>query len=64
MMHKKLAELKVDTFSDYYDKVVKTLEKAGFTLVIESETTSTKYIIVADEVMDDGTIKDRRTEIQ
>lgn len=59
MYYKKLAELKVDTFSDYYDKVAKALEKAGFTLVIESETTSTKYIIVADEVMDDETSKDR-----
>lgn len=58
-MYKQLAELKVNTFVDYYDKVVEALEKAGFTLVIESETTSTKYIIVADEVTDDGTSKDR-----
>lgn len=47
-MYKKLAELKVDTFSDYYDKVVKALENAGFTLVLESETTTIKYFIVAE----------------
>lgn len=47
-MYKKLGELKVDTFSDYYDKVVKALENAGFILVLETETTSTKYFIVAE----------------
>ena len=60
-MYKQLAELKVNTFADYYDKVVKALEKAGFTLVLESETTSTKFIIVADGVMDDETSKEDRT---
>ena len=45
-MYKKLAELKVDTSSDYYDKVTKALEKAGFILVFDSETLSSKYYIV------------------
>ena len=47
-MYKKLAELKVNTLSDYYDKVVEVLEKAGFVLVLESETLSDKYFIVAE----------------
>ena len=47
-MYKKLAELKVNTYSDYHDKVVETLAKAGFLLVLESETLSDRYYIVAE----------------
>ena len=47
-MKKKLAELKVDKSADYYDKVVKILENAGFTLVLDLETTSNRYYIVAE----------------
>lgn len=47
-MYKKLAELKVNTLSDYYDKVVKALQKEGFILVLELETLSDRYFIVAE----------------
>lgn len=47
-MNKKLAELKVNKSADYYDKVIKALENAGFVLVIDLETTSDKYYIVAE----------------
>lgn len=46
-MNKKLAELKVNKSADYYDKVVKALENAGFVLVLDMETTSERYYIVA-----------------
>lgn len=46
-MIKKLGELKVNKFDDYYDKIVQTLEKAGFVLVLELETISEKHYIVA-----------------
>lgn len=47
-MNKKLAELKVNKSADHYDKVVKALENAGFVLVLDLETTSEKYYIVAE----------------
>lgn len=46
-MNKKLGELKVNKSTDYYDKMVKTLEDAGFILVFDFETTSERYYIVA-----------------
>lgn len=46
-MNKKLAELTVSKSADYYGKVVKALEDAGFLLVLEVETSSDKYYIIA-----------------
>ena len=47
-MNKKLAKLIVKTSADYYNKVVKTLENAGFVLVLDYETTTERYYIVAE----------------
>jgi hypothetical protein len=47
-MNKKLAELKVDKTADHYDKVVETLENAGFVLVLDVKTTFDSYYIVAE----------------
>lgn len=47
-MNKKLGELKVNKDDDYYDKIAQTLEEAGFVLVLELETISEKYYIVAE----------------
>lgn len=54
-MNKKLAELTVRKSADYYNKVVKALEDAGFVLVLDCETTTERYYIVAEsEDKDDG----------
>ena len=47
-MIKKLGELKVNKSDDYYDKIVQTLEKAGFVIVLELETSIEKHYIVAE----------------
>lgn len=47
-MNKKLAELTVKKTADYYDKVVKALEDAGFVIVLDYETTTERYYIVAE----------------
>jgi hypothetical protein len=47
-MNKKLAELTVRKSEDYYNKAVKALEEAGFVLVLDCETTSERYYIVAE----------------
>ncbi len=47
-MNKQLAELKVNKSADYYDKVVKALEDAGFTIVLSLETCTDRYYIVAE----------------
>lgn len=47
-MNKKLAELTVRKSADYYNKVVKALEDAGFVLVFDCETTTERYYIVAE----------------
>ena len=47
-MNKKLAELTVKISADYYNKVVKALEDAGFVLVLDCETTTDRYYIVAE----------------
>lgn len=46
-MIKKLGRLEIRKSSDYYDDVVKALEKAGFVIVLETETSTEKYYIVA-----------------
>ena len=53
-MNKKLAELTVSKSADYYGKVVKALEDAGFVIVLNCETTTERYYIVAEsEVRND-----------
>lgn len=47
-MNKKLAELTVRKSEDYYNKVLKALEEAGFVLVLDGETISERYYIVAE----------------
>jgi hypothetical protein len=46
-MLKKLGEVKINKSDDYYNKIEKSLEKAGFTLVLTTETTFEKCYIVA-----------------
>ena len=48
-MNKKLAELTVSKSVDYYNKVVKALEDVGFVLVLNCETTTERYYIVAEK---------------
>lgn len=47
-MNKKLAELTVRKLADYYNKVAKALEDAGFVLVFDYETITEKHYIVAE----------------
>ena len=47
-MNKKLAELIVSKSADYYDKVVKALEDAGFIIILSTETATDSYYIVAE----------------
>ena len=47
-MNKKLAQITVSKSADYYGKVVKALEDAGFVLVLDMETTTERYYIVAE----------------
>lgn len=46
-MNKKLAELTVSKSADYFDKVVKALENAGFVIVLSVETSTDRHYIVA-----------------
>ena len=46
-MIKQLGELTIKKSADYYDKVVKALEDAGFVIILSTETTTEKYYIVA-----------------
>ena len=47
-MNKKLAELHIRKSADYYNKVVKSLEDAGFIIVLEEETWLDRHYIVAE----------------
>ena len=47
-MNKKLAELSVSKSADYYDKVINALKDAGFVIVLDCETTTERYYIVAE----------------
>lgn len=47
-MNKKLAELTVKKSADYYNKVIKALEDAGFIIILEEDTLTDKYYIVAE----------------
>jgi predicted membrane-bound spermidine synthase len=46
-MYKELAELTVKTSEDYYGKVVKALQDAGFVIVQRTETYTDRCYIVA-----------------
>jgi len=48
-MNRELAKLTVRKLADYYDKVATALEEAGFVLVIESDTLTERYYIVAEK---------------
>lgn len=47
-MNKKLAELTVNKSADYYNKVVKALEDAGFVLVLNRDGMTERYYTVAE----------------
>lgn len=47
-MTKQLGELTIKKSADYYDKVVKALEDAGFIIILSTETTTDRYYIVAE----------------
>ena len=47
-MNKKLAELTVNKSTDYYNKVVKALEDAGFIIVLTFETFTDRHYIIAE----------------
>ena len=47
-MNKKLAGLTVGKSADHYGKVVKALEDAGFVIVLDYETSTDRYYIVAE----------------
>lgn len=47
-MNKKLGELKINKLADYDGKTIKALEDAGFVLVLDCETITEKYYIVAE----------------
>lgn len=49
-MKKQLGELTIKKSADYYDKVMKTLEDAGFIIILSAETTTDRYYIVAESV--------------
>lgn len=46
-MIKQLGKLEIRKSADYYDKVVKALENAGFVIILSTETSTDKYYIVA-----------------
>lgn len=52
-MNKELAELVVKRSADYYDKVVKALEDAGFVMVLTAETYTDRYYIIAESEDED-----------
>ena len=52
-MNKQLAVLTVDKSADYYGKVIKALEDAGFIIVQNLETTTNIYYIVAESREDE-----------
>ena len=47
-MNKQLGELTIKKSADYYDRVVKALEDAGFVIILSTETTTDRYYIVAE----------------
>ena len=52
-MNKKIAELTVERSADYYNKVVKALEDAGFVMVLTDETTTNRYYVIAESKVEE-----------
>jgi len=48
-MYKKLGELQIHKSEDYYEKIAKALEEAGFTVIVESESSFDKCYIIAEK---------------
>ena len=48
-MLKQLGQLEIRKSSDYFDRVAKALQEAGFILVLQTETSTEKYYIVAED---------------
>lgn len=46
-MIKKMAELKIIKSADYFDSIVESLQKAGFVIVSDYETTTEQFYIIA-----------------
>ena len=51
-MNKQLGKLTIKKSADYYDRVVKALEDAGFIIILSGETTSERYYVVAESKED------------
>lgn len=49
-MKKQLGELKIEKSADYYGKVIKALEDAGFIIILSYETSFDRHYIVAESV--------------
>lgn len=47
-MTKQIGELTIKKNADYFDKVIKTLENAGFVIILSTETMTESYYIVAE----------------
>lgn len=47
-MYKEIARLTVKKSADYYNKLVKSLEDAGFIMVLTAETSTDRYYIIAE----------------
>ena len=48
-MLKRLGKLEIRKSADYYNEVVKSLEDAGYTVVLDVEKSTERYYIVAKE---------------
>ena len=53
-MNKQIAELTVKKSAEYYNKIVKALEDAGFIMVLTVETTTERYYIIAESEDNNG----------
>ena len=51
-MTKQIGELEIKKNADYFNKVVKTLEDAGFIIILSTETITDSYYIVAERKED------------
>lgn len=47
-MNKQIGELTIRRSADYYNKVAKVLEDAGFVIILSTETMSNRIYIVAE----------------
>ena len=63
-MTKQLGELKISKNADYYNKVVESLEAEGFIMVLQYETTSDRYYIIAEKEAEEWQEKKLRIIIE